>query len=115
NIQASEACHRARIDPRRSARSLSRAEVGRLGRAIVASIRFTLARFDDEGVTRDGADITYVEEPEGPNPFLVYGRAGERCPRRDGGTIQRIVQAARSTFFCPQCPRHRSRDVYARR
>jgi formamidopyrimidine-DNA glycosylase len=103
NIQSSEACHRARIDPRRPARSLTRAEVGRLARAVLASIRYTLARFDEEGATGDDADIAYVEEPRTPNPFVVYGRAGERCPRRDGGTIQRIVQAGRSTFFCAKC------------
>jgi len=105
NIQASEACHRARLDPRRPASSLTAAEVGRLARAIVASIRYTLARFEDEGVASDRADIAYVEEPRTPNPFLVYGRAGERCPRRDGGVIRRIVQAQRSTFFCPKCQR----------
>jgi formamidopyrimidine-DNA glycosylase len=105
NIQASEACFRARIDPRRRASSLTRAEVGRLARAIVASIRYTLARFEDEGVTRDDADIAYVEEPKTPNPFRVYDRAGERCPRRDGGVIRRIVQAQRATFFCPKCQR----------
>jgi formamidopyrimidine-DNA glycosylase len=105
NIQASEACHRARIDPRRPARSLTRAEAGRLGRAIVASIRYTLARFDDDGAIGDDADIAYVEEPKTPNPFLVYDRAGEKCPRRDGGVIQRIVQAGRATFYCPKCQR----------
>jgi len=105
NIQASEACHRARIDPRRPASSLAPVEVGRLARAIVASIRYTLARFEEEGVASDRADIAYVEEPRTPNPFLVYGRAGERCPRRDGGVIQRVVQAGRATFFCPKCQR----------
>jgi formamidopyrimidine-DNA glycosylase len=103
NIQASESCHRARIDPRRRASSLSRREVGSLARAILASIRYTLARFEDEGVESDDADIVYVEESKDANPFLVYGRAGAKCPRRDGGLIQRIVQAQRSTFFCPRC------------
>jgi len=32
----------------------------------------------------------------------VYGHAGEPC-RRCGGTIERIVQVQRSTFFCPVC------------
>jgi formamidopyrimidine-DNA glycosylase len=34
----------------------------------------------------------------------VYDRAGEEC-RRCKTTIKRIVQAARSTFFCPGCQR----------
>jgi formamidopyrimidine-DNA glycosylase len=97
NIHASEACFRARIDPRRPSRSLSRAEVRRLAGAVLASFRMTL---DAE----KGPEITYVEEG-GANPFLVYGREGERCPRRDGGVIHRIVQAQRSTYFCPRCQR----------
>jgi formamidopyrimidine-DNA glycosylase len=38
--------------------------------------------------------------------FLVYDREGERCLRRGcGGTIRRIVQSGRSTFYCPVCQR----------
>ncbi len=95
NIYASEACFRARIDPRRRAASLSRAEVKRLAGAIVAAMREGIAR-------QEGPEITYVEEG-GENPFLVYAREGERCPRCRKGTIRRIVQAQRSTFFCPSC------------
>jgi formamidopyrimidine-DNA glycosylase len=105
NIQASEALHRARLDPRRRAGSLGRAEVGKLARGVLASIRFTLARFADSGADRDDGEITYVEERRSANPFIVYGRAGAPCPRRDGGTIARIVQAGRSTFFCRVCQR----------
>jgi formamidopyrimidine-DNA glycosylase len=114
NIQASESLFRARIDPRRPARSLSRAEVGRLARAIRASIDFTLSTFADTGADGGGADIVYVEERRTSNPFLVYGRAGEPCPRankrvkkrgRGHATITRIVQAQRSTFFCGDCQR----------
>jgi formamidopyrimidine-DNA glycosylase len=34
----------------------------------------------------------------------VYERAGEAC-RRCGGTIRRIVQGARSSYYCPGCQR----------
>jgi formamidopyrimidine-DNA glycosylase len=34
--------------------------------------------------------------------LMVYGRAGEPCCRC-GTPIQRLVQAGRSTFFCPSC------------
>ena len=34
--------------------------------------------------------------------FAVYDREGEVC-RRCGGIIERIVQAGRSTYFCPDC------------
>jgi formamidopyrimidine-DNA glycosylase len=119
NIQASEGLFRAGIDPRRAARSLSRAEIARLGVGLLESIRYTLKTFKQSGADGADADIDYVEERKIPNPFLVYGRAGERCPRRvrgkrgkrgrrgkkggDGGKIVRIVQAQRATFFCPRC------------
>jgi len=107
NILASEACFRARIDPRRRASSLSRAEVRRLAGAVMASLKEVILR-------EDGPEIVYVEEPGAENPFLVYAREGEACPRcprsRSGGgrrappgLIRRIVQAQRSTFFCPRC------------
>jgi formamidopyrimidine-DNA glycosylase len=102
NIQASEALFRARLDPRRPASSLSRPELGRLARAILASIRYTLARFADEGADAGDGAIVYVEEDRDANPFKVYGRAGAPCPRRNG-TIRRIVQGGRSTFFCDGC------------
>lgn len=34
--------------------------------------------------------------------LMVYGRAGEPC-HRCGSTIQRLIQAGRSSFFCPRC------------
>lgn len=102
NIQASEALFRARIDPRRPARSLSRAEVGRVAAGVGASIDFTLKAFAKTGADGGDADIAYVEE-NAPNPFRVYGRASTRCPRCKRADILRIVQAQRSTFFCPNC------------
>jgi len=103
NIQASEALFRARLDPRRPARALTLADVQRLRRGILASIAFTLKTFTDEGADSDAADIQYVEEPGTPNPFLVYGRGGERCRRCRKAVIERSVQAGRSTFTCPAC------------
>ncbi|HEX9050098.1 MAG TPA: DNA-formamidopyrimidine glycosylase family protein [Anaeromyxobacter sp.] len=98
NIQASEALFRARIDPRRRASSLSRREAGALARAVLGSVKESIAR-------EEGPEISYVEEPGSENPFLVYARAGERCPRCRRATIARAVQAQRSTFFCPRCQR----------
>jgi formamidopyrimidine-DNA glycosylase len=100
NIQASEALFRAAIDPRRPAASLTRAEVGRLARGMRQSIDYTLRSFKKDV---RGKDIQYVEDPAGPNPFKVYDRAGEKCPRCKPGKITRIVQAGRSTFFCDRC------------
>lgn len=43
--------------------------------------------------------------------LMVYGRVGEPC-RVCGTSIRRLVQAGRSTFFCPTCqkPKHRGRQ-----
>ena len=98
NIQASEVLFRARIDPRRPASSLSRGEVKRVADAVLASVEESIAR-------EEGPEIAYVEEPGAANPFLVYGRESERCPRCKRETIRRIVQAQRSTFYCPRCQR----------
>lgn len=98
NIQASEALFRARIDPRRASVTLSRREAGALAAAVLASVRESIAR-------EEGPEITYVEEPGAENPFRVYAREGERCPRCRRGRIARVVQAQRSTFFCPRCQR----------
>jgi formamidopyrimidine-DNA glycosylase len=98
NIYASEALFRARIDPRRKSNSLAPREVRALRAAILASLR--------EGIARsEGPELSYVEEPGAANPFIVYAREGERCPRCHRADIRRIVQAQRSTFFCPRCQR----------
>ena len=100
NIQASEGLFRAAIDPRRSAASLTLDEIRRLARALLASFRYTLGTFGTAGAGGE-ADIEYVEEPGTRNPFKAYDRAGTRCSRCHKGIITRIVQAGRSTYFCP--------------
>jgi len=97
NIHAAEACFRARIHPGRPSHELSLSEVGRLADGVLASFRSALE-------AEKGPGITYLEEG-GANPFLVYGREGENCPRCRREEIRRIVQAGRSTFFCPRCQR----------
>ena len=83
NIHASEACWRARLDPRRRGGSLSTAEVARLARAIRASLRFGLAGLEAFG---DGPPV--MVEDGGENPFLVYERAGLSCRHRQGSVHQ---------------------------
>ena len=68
-----------------------------------ASIAYTLKKLLADIGDRASQDVRYVEEPAGPNPFLVYDRAGEPCPRCRQGTITRLVQEARATFYCPHC------------
>ena len=97
NIVASESCFRAKVDPRRRGPSLRRTEVEALAGAILETVVDAIAR-------QEGPELEYVEEG-GENPFLVYDRAGERCPRCRRGTIARFVQAQRATFHCPRCQR----------
>jgi formamidopyrimidine-DNA glycosylase len=96
NILASEALFRARVDPRRSASALSRAEVKRIAGAVLAAVKETISR-------EEGPEVSYVEEGTSENPFLVYAREGEKCPRCRRETIQRVIQGQRSTFYCPRC------------
>jgi formamidopyrimidine-DNA glycosylase len=89
NIYASEALWRAKIDPRAVAGSLSPSSVRQLLKAIrVVIARATGGRYTDGDSAR----------------LDVYDRAGRSC-RRCGGTIRRLVQAGRSTYFCPRCQR----------
>lgn len=96
NIQATEALFLARIDPRRPARDLSRRETAALASGIRRTIAKTLA------MQGDGEAITYVEEPGAENPFLIYGRGGEACPRCKR-PLTKIVLAGRGTVYCSAC------------
>lgn len=89
NIYATEALWLARIDPRRPASSLDWRELARL----VKAIRRVLAKGD---------------------PWSVYDREGQPCRRRDG-TIERITQAGRSTYWCPACQNSRTASPGPRR
>jgi len=87
NIYAAEALWHARISPRAPASSLTPAQARTLLAAIRRVIdRATGARYTDTSVSR----------------LAVYDRAGKPC-RRCRTKIQRIVQAGRSTYFCPRC------------
>ena len=59
----------------------------------------------DEGSTLGDATYRTALNQNGryQNKHRVYGRAGETCLTCSTGAIRRIVQAQRSTFFCPEC------------
>ncbi len=99
NIQAQEALFRAKLHPERMASDLSTREVRALATALLDTIHATLA-LTPEGQTK----IVYVEEANAPNPFAIYGREGEPCPRCKKALVK-IVQGGRSTIFCPRCQR----------
>ncbi len=113
NIYASEALFRAGISPRLAARRVKTAQIGRLRDAI----REVLAEAIAFGSTvplnwagrKRGDGLFYYGQAEGAADYYqerleVYDRAGRPC-RRCGATVRRLVQAARSTFYCPVCQR----------
>jgi formamidopyrimidine-DNA glycosylase len=99
NIYASEALFRARIRPRRQARSLTRVQCTKLARAIKATL---IMAVKVGGTTlRD-----YVGADGNPGYFrqklYVYERAGQPC-RVCGKPVRQFTQGARSTYWCPNC------------
>lgn len=99
NIYASEALFRARIRPRRQARTLKQDEVARLARAVRTVLKLAIKV---GGTTlRD-----YVGADGNPGYFrqklYVYERSGKPC-RVCGGPIKQIAQGQRSTYYCPVC------------
>lgn len=95
NIHAAEALFRARIHPGRKVSSLSEEEWKRLAKAIAETLKFALDQ-------QEGEEIDYVEEPGTENPFLIYGRAGEKCGRCKT-KVKSFVQQGRTTHYCPRC------------
>lgn len=99
NIYACEALFEAGIDPRTPCRRLSPARCERL----LAALRRVLGRALELGgsTLRDFRDA-HGTAGEFQAEARVYGRAGEPC-LRCGGTVRRIVQAQRATYWCPRC------------
>lgn len=99
NIYASEILFAARIDPRRPANTLTSNEIKRLHRQTKRILNLSLKH----GGTTINDFMDCDGESGGFQRFLrVYGREGEPCGAC-GGTIERLVQQGRSTFFCPAC------------
>jgi formamidopyrimidine-DNA glycosylase len=101
NIYACEALFQAGIHPALAAHRISRPRAARL----LAAVRSTLARALELGgsTLRDFTDVHGVSGAYQAQA-AVYGRAGQNCPRCSA-SVRRIVQAQRSTFFCPNCQR----------
>lgn len=95
NIQAAEALWRAGVRPDRAANGLSAAEWAALATAIPEQLQWTI------DVEKDG-EVVYLSEWGSRNPFAVYGREGEGCPRCTS-RIRRAVHSGRSSFWCPDC------------
>ena len=105
NIYVCEALYRARISPLIAAGKISKPRL----ETLAAVIRDVL----NDAITAGGSTLRDFANAEGgqgyfQHRFDVYGREGEPCrgPNGEGsctGVVKRIVQAGRSTFYCPSC------------
>jgi len=109
NIYVCEALYRARLSPKRLASTIAAKNGAPNDRAerLVEAIKAVLnAAIKDGGSSlrdhrRTDGDLGMFQ-----HRFRVYDREGEKCPTPGcGGTIKRIVQNGRSTFYCPVCQR----------
>ena len=103
NIYVNEALHRAGIDPRRAA--------GRISAARIEALEHHIRDVLEEAIAAGGSSLRDHRQASGElgyfqHSFRVYGHEGQPYPRPGcHGTIRRIVQGGRSSFFCPQCQR----------
>ena len=100
NIYVCEALFRAGINPRKAGGRVYRPALERL----VPAIREVL----EQSITDGGSTLRDYARPDGElgyfaTRFQVYGREGKPCMREDGGTVRRIAQGGRSTWYCPIC------------
>ncbi len=106
NIYVCEALHRARLSPRRMASTIaSRGQPSERAEKLVDAIKAVLK----DAIEAGGSSLRDHRRTDGAlgdfqHNFRVYDREGKPCPTRGcGGTVKRIVQNGRSTFYCPSC------------
>ena len=107
NIYVCEALNRARLLPKRMASTLAMKSGAPHERAerLVEAIKAVL----NDAIKAGGSSLRDHRQTSGElgmfqHHFRVYDREGKPCPTRGcTGTVKRIVQTGRSTFFCPVC------------
>jgi formamidopyrimidine-DNA glycosylase len=103
NIYVSEALSRAGIHPARAAGRISLDRLRRLAPAIRAVL--------EEAIEAGGSTLRDHRQADGTagrfqDRFRAYDRAGQPCLTFEcQGTVRRIVQGGRSTYYCPACQR----------
>jgi len=103
NIYVCEVLFRAKISPMRRAKDLSKSQVG----SLVPIIRTVL----EEAIEAGGSSLKDYRQTGGElgyfqHSFHVYDRESEPCKHAGcGGTIARLSQSGRSSFYCPTCQR----------
>ena len=99
NIYVDEALHRAGLNPKRPASTLSPEEITLLYHSIKAVIQ--------EGIQNRGTTFKDYVDGEGRKGSFqellrVYNRAGSPCPNC-GTAIAKSKVSSRSSYFCPAC------------
>ena len=103
NIYVCEVLHRIGVSPERPAGELKPKTL----KAMVEATRVVL----EEAIAAGGSTLRDYAGADGAlgyfqHSFKVYGREGEACPTPGcRGTVGRIVQGGRSSFYCPVCQR----------
>ncbi len=107
NIYVCEALHRARLSPKRLASTIATKSgiPNQRAERLVEGIKVVL----NEAIKAGGSSLRDHKRTDGElgmfqHHFRVYNREGEKCPTPGcGGSVKRIVQNGRSTFYCPSC------------
>jgi formamidopyrimidine-DNA glycosylase len=99
NIYACEILHRTGIHPERVAATLTKDDWKKVFRQ--AKVVLTTAIKKRGTSISDWRDL-YGRKGENQNVLRAYGQTGKSCSIC-GGTICRIKQGGRSTFYCPDC------------
>jgi formamidopyrimidine-DNA glycosylase len=107
NIYVCEALHRALLSPKRIASTIASRSGAPNERAerLVDAIKAVLA----DAIKAGGSSLRDHRRTDGElgyfqHHFRVYDREGAKCVTPGcKGTVKRIVQSGRSTFFCPVC------------
>lgn len=101
NIYVCEALYRARISPLVTASKVSRPRL----ETLAAVVRDVL----NDAIEAGGSTLRDFANADGgqgyfQHRFDVYGREGKPCADEGcTGVVKRLVQAGRSTFYCPAC------------
>ena len=103
NIYASETLYKAGVSPLRPANKVTLAESTR----IVEAAREVLS----QAIAAGGSTLKDYKKPDGSlgyfqNRHCVYNKTGQKCPQctcdhENAGGIRKIIQAGRSSFYCP--------------
>jgi formamidopyrimidine-DNA glycosylase len=107
NIYVCEALHRARLSPKRAAATIAtrKGEANDRAERLVDGIKAVL----NDAIKAGGSSLRDHKRTDGDlglfqHHFRVYDREGARCPTPGcRGTIRRVLQNGRSTFYCPVC------------